>query len=203
MKTLARNLALLTVITWLLSGCAGSPPVHYYTLSVEAETGLPSSVTDRTTLTLAVDPISLPDVVDRPQIVLQSGSNQVTLVDDHRWAESLKSEIPRIIAGNLSQLLLTKMVWAYPQHVKGPVDYRVFIDIQRFESTHGSSVAIDALWTIQRSSEDGADPKTGRSTVQQPITGQGYEAIAAAHSRALADISREIAEAIRHATERK
>ncbi|MDR4493963.1 MAG: PqiC family protein [Nitrospirales bacterium] len=124
MKTLARNLALLTVITWLLSGCAGSPPVHYYTLSVEAETGLPSSVTDRTTLTLAVDPISLPDVVDRPQIVLQSGSNQVTLVDDHRWAESLKSEIPRIIAGNLSQLLLTKMVWAYPQHVKGPVDYR-------------------------------------------------------------------------------
>lgn len=197
MKGWTIHLGMFPVLIGLLSGCTGSPMVHYYTLSIEVEAGIPSSVTDRTKPTIAVDPLSLPEVVDRPQIVLQSGANQVLLVDDHRWAESLKSDIPRVIAGNLSHLLMTGMVWSYPQLVQGPVDYRVSIDIQRFESIQGSTVAIDALWAVQPLSGNGIARRTGRSTVQQPVMGQGYEAIAAAHSRALAAISREIADAIR------
>lgn len=203
MRNHINNFIAVLMLLGLLSGCGGSPPVSYYTLSVETEAGFPDSGFERSNLTMAVDHISLPEVVDRPQMVLQSGSNQVRLVDDHRWAESLKSEIPRVIAGNLRQLLMAKMVWSYPQVAKGPVDYRIFIDVQRFESTQGSEVAIDALWTIQPSGGEKGDLKVGRSTVQQPISGQGYEAIAAAHSRALAEISREIANAIRNATVRK
>ncbi len=145
----------------------------------------------------AVGPISLPEVVDRPQLVVRSGPNKVTLIDEHRWAESLKGEIPRVIAENLSRLLATGQVWAYPQNVTGPFDYRVLVDIQRFESTPGQIAAIDALWTIQRPSKEGVVLKSGRSTVQQPIAGQEYDALVSAHSRALAAISGEIAEAIR------
>jgi len=192
-----KNFTVVLVFMGLLSSCTGSPPIHYYTLNIETEAGSPRSIADRSTLVIAMDHISIPEVVDRPQMVLQSGSNQVRLVDDHRWAESLKSEIPRVVGDNLSRLLMTKMVWSYPQVAKGPVDYRVFIDIRRFESTWGSDVSIDALWTIQPQSTNGAVPKTGRSIVQEPVMGQGFEAIAAAHSRALTAISREIADAIR------
>lgn len=198
-----KNLSTWLVLLGLLSGCGGSPPVSYYTLSVETEAGFAESGVERSNLAVSVDHISLPEVVDRPQMVLQSGVNQVRLIDDHRWAESLKSEIPRVIAGNLSRLLMSKMVWSYPQVAKGPVDFRIFIDIRRFESTPGSEVAIDALWTIQPSAGEKGDPRVGRSTVQQPISGQGYEAIAAAHSRAIAEISREIAEEIRGAVVRR
>lgn len=195
-------LAIFPMMSGLLSGCTGSPALHYYTLSIEAEAGPPESIADQTPLIIAVDSISLPEVVDRPQMVLQSGPNEVTLVDEHRWAESLKSEIPRIIAGNMSQILMTEMVWSYPQHVKGPLDYRISLDIQQFESIQGSNVAIDALWTIQRLSNDGTDRlKSGRSTAQQKVIGEKYAAIAAAHSRALAEISREIADAIRDVIE--
>ena len=193
----ARGLAALPLLIGMLSGCAGSPPVHFYQLSAEAAAGAAGPATVGTELRIAVGPLSLPEVVDRPQLVMRSGPNQVTLIDEHRWAESLKGEIPRVIAENLSRLLATGQVWAYPQNVAGSFDYRVLVDIQRFESTPGQMAAIDALWTIQQPSKEGTISKTGRSTVQQPIAGQGYDALVAAHSRALAAISREIAETIR------
>ena len=168
----AIGLAVLPLLIGMLSGCASSPPVHFYTLSAEAAAGAAGPATVGTELRIAVGPISLPEVVDRPQIVVRSGPNKVTLIDEHRWAESLKGEIPRVIAENLSRLLATGQVWAYPQNISGSFDYRVLVDIQRFESTPGQMAAIDALWTIQQPSKEGVVSKTGRSTVQQPIGGR-------------------------------
>ena len=68
---------------------------------------------------IAVGPITLPEVVDRPQIVLRAGPNEVTFVELHRWAGPLKSEIPRIIADNLAAELNVKRVAAYPQSARG------------------------------------------------------------------------------------
>ena len=195
--TRAIGLATLVLLIGILSGCAGSPPVHFYTLSAEAAADGTGPATVGTELRIAVGPISLPEVVDRPQLVVRSGPNKVTLIDEHRWAESLKGEIPRVIAENLSRLLATGQVWAYPQNATGSFNYRVLVDIQRFESTPGQMVAIDALWTIQQPSKEGVVSKTGRTTVQQPVAGKGYDSLVVAHSGALATISRDIAEAIR------
>ena len=197
MMARAIGLAAFPLLIGMLSGCASSPPVHFYQLSAEAAADGSGPATVGTELRIAVGPISLPEVVDRPQFVVRSGPNNVTLIDEHRWAESLKGEIPRVIADNLSRLLATGQVWAYPQNATGSFDYRVLVDIQRFESTPGQMAAIDALWTIQRPSKEGTVSKTGRSSVQQPMAGQGYDALVSAHSRALAAISGEIAEAIR------
>jgi len=142
-----------------------------------------------------VGPITLPEVVDRPQFVLRAGPNEVTIVELHRWAGPLRSEIPRIIADNLAADLNVKRVAAYPQTAGDNADYRVLVDIQRFDSTLGESVSIDALWTVKRVS-DGV-LRTGRSTARESSGGGAYGAVAAAHSRALATISHEIAEAIR------
>jgi len=144
---------------------------------------------------IAVGPITLPEVVDRPQFVLRVGPNEVSIVELHRWAGPLKSEIPRIIADNLAAVLNVKRVAAYPQSAGDNADYRVLVDIQRFDSTMGESATIDALWTVKRVS-DGV-LRTGRSMARESSSGGSYDAVAAAHSRALATISREIAEAIR------
>jgi len=146
------------------------------------------------TYSVAVGPITLPEVVDRPQLVLRVSPNEVTFVELHRWAGPLKSEIPRVIADNLAGYLNVKQVAAYPQNAGDNAEYRVLVDIQRFDSTLGESVTIDALWTIKRPS-DGA-MRTGRSSAKESSSGS-YDAMVAAHSRALATISREIAEAIR------
>ena len=74
------GLAALPLLIVMLSGCAGSPPVHFYQLSPEATAGAVGSATVGTELRIAVGPISLPEVVDRPQLVVRSGPNQVTLI---------------------------------------------------------------------------------------------------------------------------
>ena len=178
-----------------LTGCFGSPKETYYTLSTGATMSGAASASGESAYSIAVGPITLPEVVDRPQFVLRAGKNEVSIVELHRWAEPLRSEIPRVIADNLAADLNVKRVAAYPQSAGDSSDYRVLVDIQRFDSTMGESVTIDALWTVKRIS-DGV-LRTGRSTVRESSSGGSYDTMVAAHSRALAAISREIADAIR------
>ena len=189
------GLAIIVCAISALPGCGSSPKETYYTLSADTAVNGAIPASGESVYSIAVGSITLPESVDRPQFVLRAGPNEVTIVELHRWAGPLKSEIPRIIADNLAADLNVKRVAAYPQIAGENADYRVLIDIQRFDSTLGESVTIDALWTVKRAS-DGA-LRTGRSTARESSSGGTYEAMVAAHSRALATISREIAEAIR------
>ena len=189
------GLAIVVCAISALPGCGSSSKETYYTLSADAAVNGANPASGESAYTIAVGAITLPEVVDRPQFVLRAGPNEVTIVELHRWAGPLKSEIPRIIADNLAADLNVKRVAAYPQSAGENADYRVLIDILRFDSTLGESVTIDALWTVKRVS-DGI-LRTGRSTARESSSGGTYEAVVAAHSRALATISREISEAIR------
>jgi uncharacterized lipoprotein YmbA len=70
----------------------------------------------------------------------------------------------------------------------------VRVDIQQFESVPGDAVTVDAHWSVRRFGDDNA--LTGRSLVREPVTGGDWNALVAAHSRALASVSRDIAKAI-------
>jgi uncharacterized lipoprotein YmbA len=73
-------------------------------------------------------------------------------------------------------------------------DYRVTLDVQRFESTPGESALIDTAWTVVPKN---GERRSGRSVVRQKVTGKDYDSLAAAHSAALATMSKEIAAAIK------
>ena len=188
-----RSAAVLLMISALV-GCGSSPKETYYTLSAAAAMDGAAPVTGESAYSIAVGPITLPESVDRPQLVLRVGPNEVTFVELHRWAGSLRNEIPRIIAENLAGYLHVRQVAAYPQSAGDNAEYRVLVDIQRFDSTLGESVTIDALWSVKRQSDGVA--RTGRSTARES-SGGNYDAVVAGHSRALATVSRDIAEAIR------
>ena len=167
----------------LTAACASPPREHFFTLSAPeapaAAEGAPS---------IAVGPVSIPDIVDRPQFVVRRNPNEVSIVEQARWAEPLKGAIARVVAANLAATLGARAV---PQR-DGAADYRVVLDVQRFESP-ADAVLIEALWTVV----DKRGRKSGRSVVRERIAGKDYTALAAAHSAALASLSREIAAAIR------
>ena len=98
-------------------------------------------------------------------------------MEQHRWAAPLGSEISRVIAENLAQLLGNRLVSSYEQNTARP-DIQVLVDLQRFDSTLGETVTIDALWSIRRSLN--GQTKTGRSVIQEPAGGEGYDALVAA-----------------------
>jgi uncharacterized lipoprotein YmbA len=145
---------------------------------------------------IAVGPITVPAIVDRPQMVLRVGPNRVQLAEQSRWAEPLKDSIARAIAGNLAQLLHDDQVSAFPQGLSYDADYQVQIDVQEFESAPGDAATIGVLWAVRA---PGAPRKEGRSLVREPVAVGDYDALVRAHNRALLSVSRDIAAAVRDA----
>lgn len=174
----------------VLAACGSSPKANFYTLGSDSAkqpaAGNPSYL-------VAIGPIAIPESVDRPQFVVRTTANQVTINEYERWAGPLKGEISRALAGNLVQLLPGSNVYAYPQSASINADCRVLVDVQAFDSTPGDSAQIEVLWTVQPA--QGA-ARSGRSVVKEAAGGGTYEALAAAHSRALTTVSREIAAAV-------
>jgi uncharacterized lipoprotein YmbA len=181
-------LAILFSLVILSAGCA-STPARYYTLTA---TG--ASAVTPTNLSVVVGPVSVPDEVDRPEIVVRTGPNQVHLDEFNLWASPLKNNISRVVAENLGTMLGTQLVTLFPQTVGTEADYRVSIEVQSFVSTPGQSARLDAVWTVR--AKDGRT-ETGRTTVREPVQEGGYDALAAAHSLALTRLSQDIANAIR------
>ena len=189
------GIALSSFVTAALVGCGSSPEPRFYTLSAGGNPGSDRSEKAMADYSVSVGPVTLPEIVDRPQLVVRVGTNQVALLDDHRWAEPLRDGIPRVVAENLAQLLGVRQVVSYPNNVSFDPEYRVLLDIQRFESMPGQTVTIDALWTVRPAS--GGEPKRGRSAAREQTGGDGYDALVTAYGRALATVSRDISEAIR------
>jgi hypothetical protein len=133
--------------------------------------------------------------VDRPQIVVRLGPNQVRVDEFNRWVSPLPNGIARVVAENLVALLATPRVTVSPQTLGPDADYRAAIEVQRFDSAPGEAATLDAAWTVSRT-RDGKSP-AGRTTVREPTADASVDALATAHGRAVARLSRDIADAVR------
>ena len=177
------------ILVALAAGCA-STPSRFYTLRAAS-----GPAATQSSLSIAVGPVSVPAVVDRPQIVVNMGPNQVRLEEFNRWAAPLQSNIARVVADNLVLMLGAARVTLSPQTLSADADYRAAIEVQSFESAPGEAAMLDAVWTVRRTKDGKAG--TGRTTVRETVQEKGYDALAAAHSRALARLSEDIAAAVR------
>jgi uncharacterized lipoprotein YmbA len=178
----------------LLAACGTPAKLNYYTLAVSPPSP-PGASPAASAPSVYVGPVTIPETVDRPQMVKRLDANQVDFVDLERWAEPLKTAIPRVVAEAISRELGGATVMTSRQSATLAFDYRVALDVQRFDFSAGDGAAVDALWTIR--AEKDAVLRTGRSEARAPAAGGGPEAMAAAESLALEKVAREIAAGIR------
>jgi uncharacterized lipoprotein YmbA len=181
-------LALVVVL-----GCGSTAPSRFYTLASTATGGGGPSASAG----VLVGPVSVPASVDRPEFVVQVAPNRVEVDEFNRWAAPLGEDIARTVAGDLSALLGTPDVATAPFANFAPA-YRVTINVQRFDSVQGEAALLEAVWTVRE--VEGGETRAGRTVARQPLDGPGFDAIPAAHSRALAKLSADIAAAIRAAS---
>ena len=172
-----------------LTACSSSPQNRYYTLtslappaSRPAPAQLPS---------VGIMSVTVPELVDRPHLVIGGSGSSVDILEFDRWGEPLKSAILRVLADNLARQLGSDRVAAYPQVAALDTELQISIDFQGFSVTDGV-VLVDALWRIKGNNNL---LHNGRSRTVQKITGN-FETVAEAYSRALAVVSADIAAAI-------
>ena len=192
MRLIASSSALCAIAV-LATACA-TPPTRFYALNT-APTAAAVPAANATNVTVVVGPVSIPAVVDLPQIVVSTGANSVSVDEFNRWASPLQSNISRVVAENLVAMLGTPRVAQFQQSLNLDADFRVAIEVQSFDSAPGDAATMNAVWIVRRT-RDGKS-QTGRTAVREPTGTAGFEALAAAHSRALARMSQEIADVIR------
>lgn len=180
-------------------GCAGSRSSRFYTLiPLSAPGELSGTVSAERRIAVTVGPVTIPDYLDRPQILTRSGPGELKLAEFERWAGSLEEDISRVLAENLSALLprdkATVFRWGGDAS-PFPAEYRVSVDVMQFEGSIGESVTLAARWSVRRE-EDRKLLSARQSNVREPVDGEDYDALVGAMSRALGTLSREITAAI-------
>jgi len=174
------------------AGCATTPSPTFYQLEEPARFQL--SGIERG-LAIGVGPINVAAYLDRPHIVTWKTEHQLELSEFNRWAEPLKDSILRVIAVNLSNMLETTRVYGIPRKSKGiPLEFRVEIDIPRFDGRLGGDALLLARWTLYGRDENALVTKV--SIIREPSGGEGYDKLIAAQNRALQTLSREIVDAV-------
>jgi uncharacterized lipoprotein YmbA len=189
-------LYLTAIVLSVLAGCA-TPPSKFYILSSVATDATAQSALLATAI--GVGPVALPKYLDRPQIAVRSGANELFYNETHRWAEALQDNVTNVLAQNLALLVPTDKVSVFPWGRLTAIDYQVVVEISRFDADASGSVVLSANWKLYR--EESREVVAQRKTVfTEPVGGTAYTDIVAAQSRALAALSHEIATAVRAAS---
>jgi uncharacterized lipoprotein YmbA len=185
---------LLAVAALATLGCAskGVKPREYL-LTPATTAGAGSG--DVGDVRIGVGPVTIPSYLDRANLVTRVGDNELAFSDLHRWGESLETGIARVVAANLVLLVPARQVESYPWRTLPKIDYRVTMEIERFERGPDGNVDLDVRWFL-------GDGKSGRirqashSRFSIAAGGRTHADTVAAMSEAAAQLSAEIANVI-------
>jgi len=109
------------------------------------------------------------------------------------WAEPLRDGFKRVLAENLSLLLATERVAIFPWQSVVP-EYQVVVNVIQFLGQTGDDVVLVALWGLL--GKQGQDLVSKKSSFRETTGSSEYEALAAAMSRTVVALSRDIATAL-------
>lgn len=175
-----------------MTGCGTtSPAVTFYALSPVSIQSAVASPTQAAP-TIGVGPVTLPDYLDRPQLITRTGPNQMKIDEYHRWAGALEQEIVRVITQNLITLLGSDRVAPIPWPGDFSPDITVRLEVYAFEAASDATARLRATVTLGNP-RSGAMPVTWTVDLEEQAENSAYEALVAAQSRLLAQLSRQIA----------
>ena len=199
----ALRIAAFLLLPLGLLGCGNDQPTRLYVLSATVPKPVATSPDG---VAIGVGPITLPKYLDRPQMVTGVSGNELSQANLDQWGGDLNDNITRALATNLSNLLATDRVSFYPWKDGAPIDYQITLDVTQFQQDADGNTVLSAFWsvvgkdgavmTMRRATYKSAGAQAGATGAGDSGSGRPYDAIAAAMSRDLESLSRDIAAAI-------
>lgn len=177
-----KSFVVLAFVAVIVTACGTTPPAKLYTLAAEAD-AVDSIVKNAQSRRIELVSVRIPELWERPQIVLTKSGSEVGISEFHRWAAPLKAEVPRVVARDLRRLLDTPDIWLRDDLAGVKPDLRVQVTIERIEAIAGERVQVDAVWAIRPVATETV--KVGRTTITEPMAGSNYDAVINPLRRAL------------------
>lgn len=195
--TLFRACALLVLVA--LGGCSGllnreNEPTSFFVLNPIPRAEQPAAAKDGPTI--AVFPVRLPAYLDRTSMVTRMTANELDVAQFDAWGAPLSQNMTSVISENLSTLIPSERVFPGPVNIAIPVRYEVAVDVVEFERDAAGTVRLTARWSLM---SDGGRQVYAlrRSGFEVRDVPKDYDAISAAMSNLLGELSKDIAAEIR------
>ena len=192
MKSLGR-VSLAVAIAAMAAAC--TPTTRYYTMSAVQPDAPLAAASLPAGAVVAVGPVDLPDYVDRPQIVVRTGQHMLEQAAFAQWGGDLNDMVPRLLADDLGQRLPGAHMVDFPAAGDVPWDYRVPVNISRFDVSETGEAVITAHWQV-RGKPGSADVVVRESVATAQAKGNSYSDRVDALSRALGVVADDIAKAL-------
>lgn len=183
----------------LLVACASSVPApQLYQLRSEPPVAVPPALgkaAPRGPVTVQLmQPVALPELLDRDAIVVPRGQSGVQALQSHRWAEPLRDAVPRLLRQDLGLLVAPSQLWVAPLPAGLQVQRQLRVELLALQAdATRSQVQLQARWTL-------SDP-TGRvlpvaqlEALSAPVLGSDVDALVAAHRVVLWRLAERLAE---------
>ena len=192
---------IILLVCFIPAGCSflevKPDPSRFFALTSLPRTGQTAQDAAGTNaLILGIGPIKFPGYLDRQQMVTRISQNRFAVAENDRWAEPLEENFSRVLSQNLSILLQTDRIVPYPWVRSQQPTYQVQVEVLRFEANAEQVVELWARWSIVDDKKETIDRK--ESFLTKSARDKSTEASVAALSETVADLSREIAGAIRN-----
>lgn len=182
----------LTVIGMsLLTGCffGRSPESNFFLLSSLKNTDVIST----NKVSILVDTVIIPDLIYKPQIVLQEkDSSKISISEYNRWAEPLPDMLRQTIVDDLQGYLPN----AYIKPLLFTTDtssysYKISVEINHFIGVFDGTALLDAWWTVKNKNNEIVLKEKARFETKLSDTYQNYVTV---QSEQLSKLSKQIAE---------
>lgn len=184
-----RHLTLLAAVV-LLTACATTPPAQHYLLSPLATASVSSTEGGKR---LGIGTISLPDYLNRPQLIIRTEGGRLLMRADERWGEPLEDGVRRVLAENLSHLLGPGRLVFLPAAAGITVDTRLQLEITAFDASIPPEIQLSARWSLSQSQ---GTASLHESRIRLPLASNDTATRIAAMNQALLKLAGEIAHAI-------
>jgi uncharacterized lipoprotein YmbA len=159
-----RSPQVLLLVCCLPLGCSSSPPLRYYTLNEIAATAPPVAISSQ--IPVRVEPIVIPQELDRLEIVTRIGPNRLRISESDHWAAPLEDQVRRVLSDDLSTRLPPREL-ADPNEPAGGGPRRLLsVSISNFLADSSCSVTLRADWMLR-----GPNTGTERGTESVVIPG--------------------------------
>jgi hypothetical protein len=188
------NRFILLCVSALLSACA-STPTNFYTLESQSRPPAVTTTASAKKLLIGIGPLTLPALLDRKGIVTRAENNSVQIAEFDQWAAPLQNNVIAVLSKNVAALQPDAIVRSYPWGVYGNVDYRVIIDITRFDTQLGKSANLEASWAIMEE-KNHTIISNGQTKLQQPLNDASYNSAAQGLSKLLSELSQQLSLAL-------
>jgi hypothetical protein len=194
-----RSAVTLLVTVLLLTGCLSprEDPTRFYVLSAADPSQGDEGLADRPgPVDIGVGPFTIPGYLDRPQFVRRLGPNEVSPVEDARWAETLNEGFERVLAENLDLLLPMARVQNHPWRSSTRAEWIISGNVSRFETDASGEAVLDVTWRVF--GPDRQPTSVGaRSVIRADGSGASVDADVAAMSEVIGRFAVIIADSLR------